>query len=74
MTSSEEAQRFRACSKEAKAMESALPSKKVVVSMVRRVPSNTSALGAGAPEVTMSANACSPSWLRSLEHFLPSLW
>ena len=53
-------------------MESALPSKKVVVSKVRRVPGNTSALGAGAHEVTMSANACSPGWLRSLEHFLPS--
>ena len=52
-------------------MKSALPSKKVVVSMVRRVSDNTSALGAGAPEVTMSANACSPGWLRSLEQFLP---
>ena len=38
--------------------------------MVRRVSDNTSALGAGAPEVTMSANACSPGWLRSLEQFL----
>ena len=41
------------------------------MSMVRRVSDNTSALGAGAPEVTMSANACSPGWLRSLEQFLP---
>ena len=53
-------------------MESALPSKKVVVS-IRRVPGNTSALGAGAPEVTMSANACNPGWLRSPEHFLTFL-
>ena len=42
------------------------------MSMVRRVLGNTSALGAGAPEVIMSANACSPGWLRSPEHFLPS--